>query len=130
MHRFHFLASSIALVALLVTAAGCGGAGASASAPSHDDALQHVRSALDAWKGGKVKDLATAQPSIRFVDPDQAAGAKLDDYKIGDAPATVAHVVDVPVELTITDKKRKTRTLSTVFQVVAAPGVSVMRNDP
>ena len=119
-----------ALAALLALAAGCGGSGASASAPTPDDAVRHVRSALDAWKAGKVKDLATARPPIRFVDPDQAAGARLDDYKLGDAPAAMEHVVDVPVELTLTDKKRKTRTVSTAFQVVAAPDVSVMRNDP
>lgn len=130
MHRFRFFASTIAVAALLLSAAGCGGAGETGEAPSHGDALQHVRSALDAWKAGKVKVLATAQPPIRFVDPDQAAGAKLDAYTLGDLPATVGHVVDVPVELTLTDKKRKTRTVSTAFQVVAAPDVSVMRNDP
>jgi hypothetical protein len=121
---------SIAVAALLAPVAGCGGAGASASAPSPDDAVRHVRTALDAWKAGNVKELATARPPIRFVDPDQAAGARLDDYKVGDAPAALEHVVDVPVELTLTDKKRKTRTVATAFQVVATPDVSVLRNDP
>jgi hypothetical protein len=130
MHRLRFLASSLALAVLLPTSLGCGGPGASVPAPSHNDALQHVRAALDAWKAGKAKDLTTAQPPIPFVDPDQAAGAKLDDYKLGDAPASVAHVVDVPAELTLTDKRRKTRSVSTTYQVVVSPDVSVLRNDP
>jgi hypothetical protein len=130
MNRLRFLAPSTALAGLLGAAAGSGGAGGAAPAPAPDDAIRHVRAALDAWKAGKVKDLATAQPPIRFVDPDQAAGAKLDAYTLGEVPAGTAHVVDVPVELTLTDKKRKTRTVSTAFQVAAASEVSVMRNDP
>ncbi|OJW22020.1 MAG: hypothetical protein BGO49_14660 [Planctomycetales bacterium 71-10] len=113
----------------IVSAAGCGGGAPAVPAPTHEEARKHLETALDAWKGGKVKGLATASPPIRFVDPDQAAGAKLDSYHVGDESRTVDHVVDYPVEVTITDKKRAKRTVKAVYQVVAEPGIAVLRND-
>ena len=118
-----------ACLAWAASAAGCGGAGPGPAAPTFEEARVRVAAALDAWRGGKVKGLATAAPPIRFVDPDQAAGAKLDSYRLGEGPKALGPVVDYPVEITITDRKRGTRTVQAVYQVVAEPDAAVLRND-
>ncbi|MDG3007861.1 hypothetical protein [Paludisphaera mucosa] len=122
--------ANVLMIIASTAAAGCGGPGTTAKAPPVDEARRHLVTALDAWRAGKVKGLASASPPIRFVDPDQAAGARLDGYKPGDDPTTVDHVVDYPVELTITDRKKATRTVQAAYQVVAEPALAVLRNDP
>ena len=121
---------SLILSIVLLAGAGCGGPGAAPPAPAESEALARLRTALDAWKAGKVEGLASASPPLRFVDPDQAAGAKLTSYTPGDAPKTTDHVVDYPVELTIVDAKRKSRTVQAVYQIVDDPAPAVLRNDP
>jgi hypothetical protein len=42
--------------------------------------------ALDAWQSGRMADLSTRTPPIRFDDPDQAEGLKLIAYRIFPPP--------------------------------------------
>ena len=85
---------------------------------------------MDAWKADQVKSLGEQQPPIRLVDHDQAAGAKLEGYAIGAEARAVGPVIDIPVTITIRDKRGKTSEVVTAYQVTTATDVAVLRNDP
>jgi hypothetical protein len=121
--------AALALFFLLL-GGGCGGDSVRPTADK-GQALQILQQALDAWKAGNAKDLARAQPPVRLTDPDEAAGAQLDDYKIDGDPKVIGPVTDVPVEISLTDARKQKRTgIKTVYQVATSPGLVVLRNDP
>lgn len=126
MARLHTLA-----LFALIAVCGCGMGGSPGARPAAAEVSRKLlESALDAWKQGKVKDLAGLQPPIRLVDPDQSAGRKLEGYRVKGEPTTVGHALDFPVALTIRDAKGKSRDVQAVYQVTAEPDAAVLRNDP
>ncbi|WP_165220520.1 hypothetical protein [Aquisphaera insulae] len=115
----------------LATAAGCGGQTGTGYAPTSDEALALTRTALDAWSGGKVAELSRRDPPLRFVDPAQARGMALIEYRILDGEARqTGPVVDVPVELSVKAPKGKPQSIKAVYQVATQPTAAVLRNDP
>jgi hypothetical protein len=121
------LGASVCVWALL----GCGDELAPrGSPPARDEAEQILTKALDAWKNDRVKSLGEQEPPIRFVDQDQAAGAKLEGYEIGANMKAVGPVIDFPVTIRIRDRRGKASEVATMYQVTMAPNVAVLRNDP
>lgn len=100
------------------------------SPPAQGEARDILDAVLGAWKRGQVKGLALRQPPIRLVDPDLEAGCKLGEYRIEDTAEPVGAAVDIPVELSLTDRKGKARSVKAVYQVTTVPNVAVLRNDP
>lgn len=122
--------SQIAVVTLL-GAVGCGGPGSSSSAPVESEVRSLVAEALDAWKAGSAADaLARRSPPLRFVDPDLASGMKLVQFTIGEPGKAYEYVCDIPVELTLRDRRGRAVSRRAVYQVATQPGPSVLRNDP
>lgn len=84
--------------------------------------------ALDAWKQGQVRQLASAQPPIRFVDDDFADGWQLIDYRL-DPTAALAPFENIAVDLELRDARGKTTTKTAAYQVGLPPNAAVLRAD-
>lgn len=127
-------ARSFVLVSLaLMSWPGCDGSKTAGGqyAPTVDRARELVRTALDAWKRGAAAELARGSPPLRFVEPELGRNTSLAGYTILEGQEqTVGPVVDVPVELTIRDRKKTSRTVRTFYQVATEPNLAVVRNDP
>jgi hypothetical protein len=68
-------------LALLV---GCGGPKLAPPVPT-EEAADHLRAALTAWKAGEpITSLADRQPPIVFNEPLWRGGSKLADFEIGE----------------------------------------------
>lgn len=116
---------------LMVAALGCGGTRSSPEALPHDEARGYILEALAAWKGGKAsKSLALRTPPLRFVDPDLDVGMTLLDYRIGPEASVQDYAIDIPVVLTLKDRRGRTVTRNAVYQVIAQPNPTVLRDDP
>ncbi len=109
---------------------GCGGAPAGASPPDAAEARQVLETALDAWKQGRVKSLASRTPPVRLADQDQSTGRSLQAYRLAGEPEAMGPTLNFPVELTLRDRRGGSRQVSTVYQVVLSPDPTVLRNDP
>ncbi|QEH35867.1 hypothetical protein OJF2_44240 [Aquisphaera giovannonii] len=125
-------ALAAATLAMAISAApGCGGPAGGGYAPTADEALALTRGALDAWSSGKAADLSRRDPPLRFVDPVQARGWALLEYRILEGEHRQAGpVVDVPVELSVKPPKGKPQPIRAVYQVATHPSAAVLRNDP
>jgi hypothetical protein len=128
-HNDEFSRFSI-VMAVYLLAAGCGGDRAASLAPGDDEARSLVREALAAWRDGKVKDLARREPPLRFVDPDLAQQSRLLDFHVQDTHEQLGHVVEIPVTISLQDKRGKQRSHNAVYQVATQPGLAVLRSDP
>jgi hypothetical protein len=109
---------------------GCGGISERPEPPDVGEARQILEVALDAWKQGRVKSLGTRTPPVRLVDQDQSAGRGLSAYRLAGEPEAVGPTLNFPVELTLRGRRGSSRNVATVYQVVFAPEVAVLRNDP
>lgn len=84
--------------------------------------------ALDAWKAGQARSLATRTPPIRLVDDDFRAGLALVDYEVLDS-SVFQPAYDVPVRLVLKNRRGESLERNATFQVVVHPNLSVMRTD-
>ncbi len=85
--------------------------------------------ALDAWRAGKTKSLATRNPPIRFADDDQIAGTELIDYEFEDEAAPIQPFQNVTVILSLKDKQGQTTQKNAKYQVGVDPRLTVLRSD-
>ncbi|WP_165070782.1 hypothetical protein [Paludisphaera rhizosphaerae] len=115
----------------LVLAAGCGREPEGSGAPSYDSdqAKTTLVAALDAWKQGQAKSLPRRKPPIRFEDDDFAAGFKLTDYELEEPDATIGLHQDVPVFLSLRDKKGDVVNRRVLYQISTTPQIAVLRSD-
>lgn len=125
-----YLRSNIPRLILLLIPIGCGGSSEHPDAPDVGEARQVLEVALDAWKQGRVRSLGARTPPVRLVDQDQSAGRGLNAYRLAGEPEVVGPTLNFPVELTLRDRRGTSRSVATVYQVVFAPAVAVLRNDP
>ena len=119
------------LTLLLIVATGCSRSGPSPTDPAYDSdqARSTLTSALDAWKKGEAKALTRRNPPIRFVDDDLAAGLRLNDFEIQDPHGPIALHQDVPVSLSLRDRRGKVINREVHYQIALSPGLAVLRSD-
>ena len=84
--------------------------------------------ALDAWKSGKLKQLAQRNPPLRLSDDDLLMGAKLVSYQVNPDARFGPHQ-DVRVDLVFRDRNGRTVHREATYQIVLEPAPSVLRND-
>jgi hypothetical protein len=116
---------------VLVAAVGCSGKVEPTAEVRHDSeqAKQTLIAALDAWKSGKAQSLSRRNPPIRFEDEDFTAGFRLADFELEEPDAPVPAYSDVPVILSLRDRRGKSVRRETRYQVTTAPGLAVLRSD-
>jgi hypothetical protein len=115
----------------LILASGCGGnEPAVVSHYEPDKARVALVAALDAWKKGEAAKLARATPPIRFVDDDFTTGMRLSDYELEEPDAPIGLHTNVPVILSLRDKRGRTIRREAHYQVATEPGLAVLRSDP
>jgi hypothetical protein len=115
---------------MAVIAAGCGGDTGSAVGDYDSARAREVLSvALDAWKGGKARDLARLKPPIRFADDDHKAGLRLERHQLAEPDQPIQPYASVPVDLTLRDASGASIRRRASYQVTLEPGLSVLRDD-
>jgi hypothetical protein len=119
-----------AFSALLAT--GCSSATEPSATVRYDPerARGALIAALDAWKRGEAKGLARRDPPIRFADDDLVAGWALVDYELEEPDAPILLHKNVPVILSLRDRRGKTARRETHYQVATEPGLAVLRSEP
>lgn len=120
------------IVGFLVCAGvGCGGGSPGTSlAPEEDQARELVAACLDSWRDGQADGLASRRPPIRFHDPDLAARTSIVEYSIGPSARSFGHVVELPVQLKLKDRRGRIRTVDAAYQVSVEPELTVLRVEP
>ncbi len=123
-HRF--------LRALAIVMAGCSGPAEPAVESGYDPerAREALVAALDAWKKHEAKALPQHDPPIRFVDDDFTAGLRLSDYEIEPPHPPSGPHENVPVILSLRDKRGKAIQREARYQIAIEPALAVLRSDP
>ncbi|MFO0959361.1 MAG: hypothetical protein U0800_18330 [Isosphaeraceae bacterium] len=120
---------TIGLGGLIGLGCGAGSPGASL-APSEAVARELTTACLEAWQQGKAEGLAGLEPPIRFYDPDMAAKSTLVAYSLGESARSFGHIVEIPASLEIKDRRGRTRTVDSAYQIAVEPAATVLRADP
>jgi hypothetical protein len=111
----------------LVFLQGCG----KGLAPNSDidQAGPALRTALEAWKGGKSqKELAGQTPSIIMNEDDWREGKRLTDFKMDNAGALQGRQVVWRVEITLQDKSGKTTVQRAKYVIDTTPRLVIVRD--
>jgi hypothetical protein len=116
---------------LLVVFAGCRAGEVPLAAPRYnpEQARAALVAALDAWKKGEAKALATRKPPIRFVDDDLVQGMRLLEYEIEEPEGPTALHQNVNVILSLRDAQGKPVRREARYQVAIEPMLAVLRSD-
>src|SRR5215470_3125862 len=122
------------LLIALASSFGCCWLGCTRSAPpagayDRSAARETLVAALDAWQRGQGGQLAQRQPPIRFADDDFRSGSRLVAYELAEADGLFGPHQDVPVKLTLLDRRGRTVTKSVSYQITLSPGLAVLRTD-
>jgi hypothetical protein len=119
-------------VALLFVFAGCSGTAKQVAEVRHDSEQARVVlvAALDTWKRGEARALARRKPPIRFVDEDFMAGLRLTDFELDEPDTPILPYKDVPVILSMRDKRGRVIRREAHYQVTTDPALAVLRSDP
>jgi hypothetical protein len=116
---------------ILVVVSGCSRGTESSVEVRHDPerARTALITALDAWKRGEAGKLARGNPAIRFVDEDFVAGRQLSGYELEEPDTPILPHQNVPVLLSMRDKRGKLIRRETHYQVSTDPMLAVLRSD-
>jgi hypothetical protein len=120
-------------VGLLLAGTLAGTLGCAASAPAPPDteiAHETLRTALDAWKSGETPEaLRDRKPTIFVADHEWTGGVRLLDYQVDAKDVTFGPSLRCQVQLSIQDKRGKTRRKKAVYSVSTHQILSVVRED-
>ena len=120
--------SGFPVLLILLAAAGCRSA---PPLPPYDSkqAEETLVLALEAWKQGRVGDLARRKPPVRFVDEDYRNGMKLTDYRLVARESHLRAFEDAEVVLVLRNRQGKTVEETVTYQVTLTPRLAVIRSD-
>ncbi len=127
--RWH-LACLANLALSVLAAAGCGRS-KTFDDPGYDSqrAVAALRTTLEAWQQGRVRELPRRDPAIRFVDEDYASGRRLARFELRDHETRIGPFRGVPV-LLVLQERGKTVERIVSYQITLDPTISVLRSDP
>jgi hypothetical protein len=119
----------IAFVLWIVTlACGCGVA---KPQPADAEAARGaLRTVLEAWKRGEAPDtLEDREPPIHVLDYDWSKGSQLLEYKVDPKDSLFGPFLRCQVQLSVKDRRGKTRTRTVVYNVSTDKLFSVVREN-
>jgi hypothetical protein len=107
--------------------AGCGQPVAEAVDP--DQAKQALRTALDAWKGGKTSaELEAQQPSIIMNESDWTGGSRLLDFTMDEAGRLDGRQVRWVVRIKLQDRSGKVTERKANYIIDTVPRIVIVRD--